>query len=242
MTEQYDAARYWSDRLDADYSLRATGHWMYSEGYNRWLYRAKARALRRALKGCHAPLHALDIGSGTGWVVEQLLAWGASVDGSDIAAPALDGLRRRHPGLTFFELAIGTDRVPRPDGTYALITAFDVMYHVTDDAQWTAAVGELARLLRPGGRLVITDGLGADDREPAPHVRFRSMTRWLDQAAAAGLEPVDSGPLFRWLSRSRQAAGFRRVPDAVRGPLEYALETVAPRAPHMSWATFVKPR
>jgi SAM-dependent methyltransferase len=238
--EGYDPVKYWSDRLAGSFDLRGTGHWMYSEQYNRWLYRAKRRALRRALTALRPPLRALDVGSGTGWVVEQLLAWGATVDGSDIAEPALAGLRRRHPGLDFFELAIGTDAVPRPDGAYDLVTAFDVLYHVTDDARWNAAVQELARVLRPRGRLVVTDGLDADDRQPAPHVRFRSAERWTEAATAAGLELATTGPLFRWLSRNRQAAGFRRLPDGLRGPLEYSLERLAPRRPHMRWAVLVK--
>jgi SAM-dependent methyltransferase len=236
--EQYEPAQYWSDRLETGFNLRATGHWLYSERYNRWLYRRKGRALRRALAGVAAPVHALDVGSGTGWVVEQLLAIGATVEGSDIAAPAVSELSARYPGVAFFELAIGADRVPRPDASYDLVTALDVMYHVTDDGQWHDAVAELARVLRPGGLLVITDGLGDEDFQPAPHVRFRTMGRWLDTAARTGLERHEYGPLFRWLSRSRATPGFRRLPDGVRGALEYTLDRFVPDPPHMRWATF----
>ena len=238
MAEGYDPEQYWSDRLDAGLGLRATGHWRYSARYNRWLYRAKGRALRRALADAPRPMRALDIGSGTGWVVEQLLAAGATVDGSDLAEPALRDLRQRHPESDFFRLAIGTDGVPRPDGSYDVVTAMDVLYHVTDDSQWQTAVAELARVLKPGGRLVITDTLGDSDLSPAPHVRFRSMGRWLDAAAHAGLAHEASGPLFRWLSRPVQTPGFERLPDGVRGAVEYALERVAPNPPHMRWATF----
>ena len=240
MAERYDPAQYWSDRLDAGLGLRATGHWRYSERYNRWLYRAKGRALRRALAEVEPRFRALDIGSGTGWVVEQLLAMGATVDGSDIAEPALRELGRRHPDITFFELAIGADAVPRPDATYDVVTAMDVLYHITDDGEWHSAVRELARVLRPGGRLVVTDALATADVSPAPHVRFRTMGRWLDTAAKTGLELEASGPLFRWLSRSPETPGFQRLPDAVRGAAEYALERVAPEPPHMRWATFAR--
>lgn len=242
MPESYDPAEYWSERLRDGSGLRQTGHWLYSERYNRWLYRAKRRALRRALGDLHPPLHALDVGSGTGWVVEQLLSWGATVDGSDIAEPALHELRERHAGVTFFQLAIGDDPVPRPDGVYELITAFDVMYHVVEDAQWRAAVDELARVLRRGGRLIVTDGFGSRDRHDARHVKFRSMARWHQAAAAAGLRPHASGPLYRWLSREPDEPGLRHVPGALRGPLEYALERIAPRSPHLRWASFVKHR
>jgi SAM-dependent methyltransferase len=239
VTEGYDPAQYWSERLEARPGLRGTGHWRYTEGYNRWLYRRKGLVLRRALRGVTPPFHAFDVGSGTGWVVEQLRALGATFDGSDIADSAVRALGARYPDASFFQLAIGTDAVPRPDGTYDVVTAMDVLYHVTDDDLWHAAVAELARVLRPGGRLVVTDGLADAAIQPASHVRFRSMGRWLDTAAKIGLELHESGPLFRWLSRSPEASAFRRLPDGVRGAVEYTLDRLAPDPPHMRWATFV---
>ena len=50
MSEQHRPEAYWSERLDGEFNLKGTGHIGYSRGYNRWLYRAKGRALRRALK------------------------------------------------------------------------------------------------------------------------------------------------------------------------------------------------
>jgi SAM-dependent methyltransferase len=240
VSEGYDPAQYWSARLEGTQGLRGTGHWLYSERYNRWLYRRKGSALRRALAGIPASIHALDVGSGTGWVVEQLLALGTTVEGCDIATPAVEDLRRRYPDVTFFELTLGVDSVPRPDEVYDAITAMDVLYHVTDETQWEAAVAELARVLRPGGRLVITDTFGSSDVHPAAHVRFRSMDRWLDRAAALGLEVHATGPLYRWLSREPDQPGFRRLPDGLRGAAEYALERVAPEPAHMRWFSLVK--
>jgi len=240
VSEGYDPAQYWSERLETTQGLRGTGHWLYSEHYNRWLYRRKGRALRRALAGVSDPIHALDVGSGTGWVVEQLLALGATVEGCDIAAAAVETLRRRYPDVTFFELTLGADSVPRPDEVYDAVTAMDVLYHVTDDTRWDAAVTDLARVLRPGGRLVVTDKFGSSEVHSAAHVRFRSMDRWLDRAAASGLELRESGPLYRWLSREPEESALRRLPDGIRGAVEYALERVAPEPAHMRWLSLVK--
>jgi SAM-dependent methyltransferase len=113
------------------------------------------------------------------------------------------------------------------------------MYHVTDDDAWLRATSEAARVLRPGGIFVTSDGLGKADRVPRSHVRFRSAERWAAAAAEAGLRLERSDPYFRWLSRDREEGAIvRRLPDNARGALEYALETLAPRPPHMRLAVF----
>lgn len=239
MSDDYKPAEYWSRRLEARYDLSGTGHLSYSAAYNDWLYRAKRRALRRAIRDAPIGAAALDLGSGTGWVVHELLAAGMRTTGCDIAPVAVDRLRERFPQASFFETTLGAGRLEVDDATQDLVTALDVMYHVTDDGAWQEALREAARVLRPGGVLVASDGLGPDDRMPDKHVRFRSLGRWKDAAGAAGLELDRVDPYFRWLSRDRhEGAIVRRLPDRARGAVEYALETIAPREPHMRLAVF----
>ena len=234
---RHSGERYWSERFARHFNPRGTGHRDYSTSYNRWMYRAKHRALRRALRGFQ-PSRALDVGSGTGWCVEKLLRAGISVDGCDITEISVTELRRRHGnrGTNFFQLAIGEDSIPRPDASYELVTALDVMYHIVSREQFEAALTELSRVLRPGGRMIVTDGLTGVNRTPAEHVHFRSVDRWRDASASHGLQLREVRPLYRWLSRPREAGPFRRLPDAVRGPIEYSLERVAPREAHMHCA------
>ncbi|MDX6583395.1 MAG: hypothetical protein QOI10_2579 [Solirubrobacterales bacterium] len=235
MTPEYEPERYWSDRLGENCNLRGTGHLDYNERYNAWLYRAKRRALRQALTGVRTTGPVLDVGSGVGWVVGQLLDLGLNVEGCDISSGAIEGLRRNYPDVTFFQFALGSQAIERADGYYALATMFDVAYHITDDELWIAGLAELARVLRPGGALIVSDGFGRVDRVPAAHVRFRSERTWR-QAERVGLTLVDIRPYFRWLSRDHAARGFRHLPDGVRGGIEYALESVARRTPHMRYA------
>lgn len=232
----YEPGSYWDERLASTGGLRATGHHSYSESYNRWLYRAKGRALSRALARIGPPGRTLDIGSGTGWVIERLLAAGAAVEGSDIAPAAIEALAKTHPGVPLIKADIGAEPLPREDATYRTVTALDVFYHVVDDARWLAALDEVARVLEPGGALIVTDSLGTDDTEPAPHVRMRSESTWRDAAERAGLELEWQTPLYRWLSRDRRRGLLQHLPDRARGPLEYALELAVPRAPHMKMA------
>jgi SAM-dependent methyltransferase len=239
MTRDYRPESYWSERLSDGFDLRTTGQFEYSQAYNDWLYRAKRYALRACLRGVAPGASALDVGSGVGWVVQQLKDRGLRVEGCDIAPIAVDELGRRFPDSSFFALALGSEPIPRPDSTYDVVTALDVTYHITEDVLWTAAVSEIARVLKPGGRLVISDGLGDADRVPAPHVHFRSRQTWA-QVEPLGLEISEVRPYFRWLSRPRGSRGFRHLSDGPRGALEFTLERLLPRTPHMRSAVLMK--
>jgi SAM-dependent methyltransferase len=151
-------------------------------------------------------------------------------------------LAKRFPGVTFFEATVGAGPIPRPDGAFELVTALDVTYHITDDALWEAAVADVARLVRPGGAVVILDAFGDAERSPADHVRFRSRQRWESVAGAAGLRVDAVVPAYRWLSRDTDVPLLRRLPGTVRGACEYALEKVAPRPPHMRCVRFRRDR
>ncbi len=235
--DDYQPSAYWSSRLAEDPNVRGTGHISYSEGYNRWLYRAKRRALDRVLGGESLQgKQVLDLGSGMGWVVAYLTSHGATVEGCDVADPALTGLRERFPEVTFFRAELGAQAIPRPDAHFDLVTALDVLYHLPSDEAWSAALAEIGRVLRPGGQLVVSDGFGESDVDPAPHVRLRSQAHWRREAARASLEVQRLVPLYRWLSRDREHPRWSRVPDSIRGPLEYALERSVPTKPHMACA------
>ena len=233
----HDAKEYWAARLEADFSLRGTGHIEYSVGYNRWLYRAKARALAAGLERAGSPGPALDVGSGTGWCVRQLLQRGWSVTGCDVVPEGVERLKAEIPEARFVRTELGAAPLPLGDRSVGLVTALDVLYHLPDDQKWRSATLEIARVLEPGGILILTDGLGAEARNPAPHVRFRSQAQWKELAGAVGFNVEMIRPLYRWLSRDKRPGSWaNRIPDVLRGAGEFALETVAPREPHMRLA------
>ncbi len=69
---KFDANSYWEDRLGPHLDgLRGVGQIGRSELFNRYYYRAKSRALDRAVNKCapdlnSAGLRLLDVGTGTG--------------------------------------------------------------------------------------------------------------------------------------------------------------------------------
>jgi SAM-dependent methyltransferase len=236
----YEPERYWSERLRRDFSLRGVGHGQYSERYNRWIYRQKARVLAATLPPAPPGGRALDVGSGIGWVVEQLTAAGWDTDGCDISTEAVAALQLRFPRSSFVTHAFGAEALPHPDDSFDLVTMLDVTYHVVDDALWVGGLAELSRVLRPGGHVVLLDRFGATDDDVAAHVRFRSLSRYDQTCAALGLRRDLVLPAYRLLSRPPGVGALRALPDPLRGPLEFVLENVSRREPHMRCVRYLQ--
>jgi SAM-dependent methyltransferase len=94
----------------------------------------------------------LDVGCGEGAFCAQLEAAGAHPVGVDVAERALARARARHPGLRF-ELVGPHGPLPFDDADFDVVWASEVIEHVADTARW---LSELRRVLRSGGRLLIT--------------------------------------------------------------------------------------
>lgn len=126
---------------------------MYRVEDTHWWYRGMEAITRRVIERHYArggPLHILDAGSGTGAAMGYLADYG-TVFGIDYAAEAIHYCRLRQQE----RLAQGSVMaLPYSDATFDLVTSFDVVcqYGVPDD---TLALRELARVLVPGGRLVL---------------------------------------------------------------------------------------
>ncbi len=104
----------------------------------------------------------LDLGSGGSVWPTFLLAFGCRVVATDLEIDnlrpqeALLGRLQRdeYPGTLTCRCADAT-QLPDPDGSFTRITAISSIEHIPGDGD-LVAVGEFARVLRPGGRAVIT--------------------------------------------------------------------------------------
>lgn len=90
----------------------------------------------------------VDLGCGAGLLAPHVTGKGYRHIGVDITASAL-GQAAAH-GVTAVRGDVG--RVPLADGCADVVTAGEILEHVSDLA---AAVGQACRLLRPGGLLVV---------------------------------------------------------------------------------------
>jgi len=104
-----------------------------------------------------------DLGCGTGEVVMALAPSVAQVIGVDQEAAMLEVAHQRTAGMGNVELVqSGLEDLPLADGSVDAALCMLVLHHVDD---LPASFAQIARSLRPGGRLVVLDMVEHDRRE-----------------------------------------------------------------------------
>jgi SAM-dependent methyltransferase len=76
-------------------------------------------------------------------------------------------------GAVTHDFTCDLHRIPRPDNVYDAVICTQVLNHVESPQR---VVSELARILKPGGRLFLTMGQGW--RDPKPGVPFHNFTNY----------------------------------------------------------------
>ncbi len=135
---------------------------------------------------------AADLGAGTGFVTQALLEAGLTVFAVDQSPAMLAELRAKFAGTgRLIALEGQAEALPLPDASVDYVFANMFLHHVDDPAK---AMAEMARVLRPGGRLVVTDldlhthrFLLEEHHDRWPGFRRADVSAWL---TAAGLERV----------------------------------------------------
>lgn len=114
-----------------------------------WWHRAK-RAIVKRLIQAYAVKHPdiLDVGCGTGKNMEEFMKVGR-VAGIDVSPEAIAFCKKR--GLKSVLIGDAT-HMPFAPGKLDVVVALDVIEHVDEDG----AVGEMRRILKPGGILIVT--------------------------------------------------------------------------------------
>lgn len=203
----------------------------HSQGPDLELLVERARAL--------APEAMLDVGSGAGHTALALAAAGIDITALDLTPEMLvQGralARERALDVVFDEGDV--ESLPYPDASFDAVSSRLAAHHFPNPRR---AIAEILRVLRPGGRFLLSDIVSYDEptadtflqaiellRDPS-HVRDHRVDEWLgmieDCRARAGL--VARWPLFQpfdaWVERMQtpepEVAMLRRL--FARAPLE----------------------
>jgi SAM-dependent methyltransferase len=129
------------------------------------------------------PCDVVDLGAGTGKLTRSLAALGHHVVAVEPLGEMLDRLRAAIPGVT--AVAGSAESMPLPDGA-ADVVACAQAFHWFDQEP---ALAEIARVLRPGGRLALVWNV-RDERVPWVSELSDAMVgrTGVDRGAAAPIE------------------------------------------------------
>ncbi|KIF00786.1 hypothetical protein PL81_39370 [Streptomyces sp. RSD-27] len=185
--------------------------------------------------------HLLDVGCGHGSTAARIIARHAvritGVSVSDYQVELASGRPQppELPGRATFQLADAT-RLPLPDESFDGAYAIESLMHMKDKA---AALGHIARVLRPGGRLVIAEH-GIEGELTGPHAarmaeacRFfmvsLSADRYGKLLEAAGLKVVDYTDTTENVRRSYDSmvGAWRDAAHGLDGQEAREMETAA---------------
>jgi ubiquinone/menaquinone biosynthesis C-methylase UbiE len=137
--------------------------------------------------GAAAGKLAADIGAGAGFVTEGLFKRGLRVIAVDRSAAMLAEMKNRFGEDGTVEYRIGeAESLPLGDSSVDYVFANMFLHHVDSPP---AAIREMARILKPGGRLVITDL----DRHDFDFLRTEHCDRWMG---------FDRPDVARWLAEA----------------------------------------
>ncbi len=183
-----------------------------TRGLSRGVQRVTTELLAAQLRSCR---RVLEVGVGTGLLALPLSEKGFRVDGIDLSEPMLHRLREKGSDGQIGLAVAGAERLPFRN------CAFDGAYlrhvlHLIPD--WHAALAEVVRVVRPGGRFLasITDYSGLYEE-----VQERFLREAGGLPLAVGLSPNDPGSLM--MAMTMFGVQGRRLPP-VRGRRSLTLE------------------
>lgn len=110
-------------------------------------------AYQEAAQRVRAHSSVIDIGCGEGYGTDRLAAVARQAVGIDVDPATLAQAERRYGRSTCHYALYDGARLPFVSGAVDAATTFQVIEHVADDTRFVA---EAARVLRPGGLLIVT--------------------------------------------------------------------------------------
>jgi SAM-dependent methyltransferase len=161
-----------------DFMFQLEDHLWWYVGMRRIVY----GMLRRDIQNGTGPLRVLDAGCGTGGSLRLLERFG-QVTSFDFEPRAAEMYATRQRGRI---MVASTDAIPFADASFDLVTSFDVICQLESPGD-EKALQELARVLKPGGSLIVR--VPAFQSLYGPHdVTLHTKHRYSTRELAAKIE------------------------------------------------------
>ena len=196
---QFDPREYWEMRLEKNRGLHGVGYYGCGTQFNKISYRVKKHVFKRIITHLRmnmASANILDVGSGTGFYVEQWKRMHVQrLVGIDITRTSVNYLRRKYPEYCFCELDIGENIARIPNQSFDGISSLDVLFHITDDEKYRQAFQNVYALLKPGGFFVFSEGMPSLRSQRAEHVVWRSRAHVEEIIKKTGFRVICNKPM-----------------------------------------------
>jgi SAM-dependent methyltransferase len=174
----------------------------------------------------------LDVGCGFGYIAHRFAEYGArETTGVDLLQHRIETARRRYPALSFARA--DATQLPFEDASFELVTQFTCLSSVLDVAVRDRIVGELWRVVAPGGVLV------SYDLAPAGVV-LRALRAWQRRATHTSREPQPRPTATLPVSLRELRRGVREDPVITRHIVLSALLPEAARASRIASQLLVR--
>ena len=171
----------------------------------------------------------LDVATGGGHTALAFASLAARVVAFDVTEPMLHAARdfigSRRPSTAVAFVAGNVEALPFREGAFDVVTCRIAAHHFADPA---LAMRQIARVLAPGGSLLLQDILGSDDaeanafiteverrRDPS-HVKAYRRAEWNALLRGAGLTIIDSATVSKVRPWEEWTARMRMSPEAKR--------------------------
>jgi ubiquinone/menaquinone biosynthesis C-methylase UbiE len=178
-------------------------------------WRTLSRRFERWIRPARS-LEILDVGCGTGQSRQIYARYAKRYVGVDLSGEAVAVARARYPSSEW--LTANACSLPFAAENFDVIAFSSVLHHIPD---FSAALAEAMRVLRPGGRAFAFD----------PNLLHPAMALFRHPRSplylSAGVSPDERPLLPRVLRRAFRAAGFVRIRQ--RGQSDIPYRSVAPR-------------
>lgn len=147
--------------------------------------RWRRRATKEVVSGQWPAASVLDVACGTGDMVCNLVQSGCTVTGVDLSEEML-AIARRKTALATFQLA-DAEYLPFPDGSFDAVTC---AFGVRNFVHLEQGLGEMLRVLKPGGRMVILELATPDSKliRPFYNLYTKHIIPWLGSRIAGNRE------------------------------------------------------